>query len=320
MVKIDLVTGFLGSGKTTFIRNYASYCMEQGERIGILENDFGAVNIDMMLLQDMLGNQCDMEMVAGGCGADCYRRRLKTKLIAMGMSGYDRVIVEPSGIFDVDDLFDVLHEEPLDKWYQLGSVITIVDAKQEQDLPKEAGYLLASQVASAGAIVMSKTGQSTKEQQEQTIQYLNELLREYKSKRVIKGIEAGQEKQGVLCTSWEKFSPKEYEWIQRAGYLSSDCEKLWFSKQELFESVYLMNYVMSTEQLREKVEKLFSYDTYGTVFRVKGFMPADSGWLQLNATKKGMELKPIQTGQEVIIVIGNGLKEKEIQSMFAERA
>lgn len=319
MVKIDLVTGFLGSGKTTFIRNYASYCMEQGEHIGILENDFGAVNIDMMLLQDMLGDQCDMEMVAGGCGADCYRRRLKTKLIAMGMSGYDRVIVEPSGIFDVDDLFDVLHEEPLDKWYQLGSVITIVDANQEQDLPKEAGYLLASQVASAGAIVMSKTGQSTKEQQEQTIRYINELLREYKSKRVVKGIEAGQENQGVLCTSWEKLSSKEYEWIQRAGYLSSDCEKLWFSKQELFESVYLMNYVMSEEKLREKVQKLFSQDTYGTVFRVKGFMPVDAGWLQLNATQKGMELKPIQTGQEVIIVIGNGLREEEIQSMFAEK-
>ena len=42
-------------------------------------------------------------MVSGGCDADCHRRRFKTKLIAMGMCGYDRVIVEPSGIFDVDE-------------------------------------------------------------------------------------------------------------------------------------------------------------------------------------------------------------------------
>ena len=50
MVKIDLITGFLGSGKTTFLRKYASHLIAQGQNIGILENDFGAVNVDMMLL------------------------------------------------------------------------------------------------------------------------------------------------------------------------------------------------------------------------------------------------------------------------------
>ena len=51
MVKIDLITGFLGSGKTTFIKKYATYLMRKGLNIGILENDHGAVNVDMMLLQ-----------------------------------------------------------------------------------------------------------------------------------------------------------------------------------------------------------------------------------------------------------------------------
>ena len=53
MVKIDLITGFLGSGKTTFLKQYAQYLLRQGQNIGILENDFGAVNVDMMLLQDL---------------------------------------------------------------------------------------------------------------------------------------------------------------------------------------------------------------------------------------------------------------------------
>ncbi len=52
MVKVDLITGFLGSGKTTFIKKYAAWLMSQGQNIGILENDFGAVNVDMMLLHD----------------------------------------------------------------------------------------------------------------------------------------------------------------------------------------------------------------------------------------------------------------------------
>ena len=153
MVKIDLITGFLGAGKTTFIRNYAEYLMGKGENIGILENDFGAVNVDMMLLQDLEGEHCELEMVSGGCDKDCHRRRFKTKLIAMGMCGYDRVLVEPSGVFDVDEFFDALREEPLDRWYQVGSVLTVVDAHLSPELSEEADYILASEVANAGKIL-----------------------------------------------------------------------------------------------------------------------------------------------------------------------
>ena len=53
MIKIDLITGFLGAGKTTLIRRYARWLMDQGQKIGILENDYGAVNVDRMLLQDL---------------------------------------------------------------------------------------------------------------------------------------------------------------------------------------------------------------------------------------------------------------------------
>ena len=105
MIKIDLITGFLGSGKTTFIRKYVKHLTDKGLKIGILENDYGAVNVDAMLLQDILGDKCELEMVAGGCDADCHKRRFKTKLIAMGMQGFDRVLVEPSGVFDMDEFF-----------------------------------------------------------------------------------------------------------------------------------------------------------------------------------------------------------------------
>ena len=63
MIKRDLITGFLGSGKTTFIRKYVKYLTDKGLKIGILENDYGAVNVDAMLLQDILGESCDLEMV-----------------------------------------------------------------------------------------------------------------------------------------------------------------------------------------------------------------------------------------------------------------
>ena len=102
MTKVDLITGFLGAGKTTFLKKYAKKLMEKGERICIIENDFGAINVDMVLLQELLGDNCNIEMIVGGDGEVAHQRRLKTKLIAIGMLGYDRVIIETSGYFDPD--------------------------------------------------------------------------------------------------------------------------------------------------------------------------------------------------------------------------
>ncbi len=57
MVQVDLTTGFLGAGKTTFLRRYVRYLVEQGHNVCILENDFGAVNVDAMLVQEVLGQR-----------------------------------------------------------------------------------------------------------------------------------------------------------------------------------------------------------------------------------------------------------------------
>ena len=183
MVKIDLITGFLGSGKTTFLKKYAARLMEQGCNLGILENDFGAVNVDMMLLQELMGDQCELEMISGGCDKETHRRRFRTKLIAMGMCGYDRVLVEPSGIYDMDEFFDVLHDEPLDQWYEIGNVIALVDAHLEKKLSPEAEYLLASQAANAGCVILSKCDAASVEEQEHTIAHLNRALAKIGCKR-----------------------------------------------------------------------------------------------------------------------------------------
>ena len=62
MVKIDLITGFLGSGKTTFIKKYAKYLIDSGKNIGILENDYGAVNVPSG------GTQCRYDAFTGSDG------------------------------------------------------------------------------------------------------------------------------------------------------------------------------------------------------------------------------------------------------------
>lgn len=307
MVKIDLITGFLGSGKTTFIRKYAQYLMKQGMNIGILENDYGAVNVDMMLLQDLMGDNCELEMVAGGCDKDCHRRRFKTKLIAMGMCGYDRVLVEPSGIFDVDEFFDALREEPLDQWYEIGNVIAIVDAKLEKELSDEADFILASEVADAGCILLSHADETTEEEMDATVAHINEALEKIHCKRRL-----GKE---ILRKSTPQLTSEDLHRIMSSGYVMENYEKMDLEEHSGFESQYFMNVPMTAEQLQRVAKEILEDSSCGAVFRIKGFIKAeDNSWIQLNATHNGVRMEPIQEGQEVIIVIGEHLRRERIDA------
>ena len=309
MVKIDLVTGFLGAGKTTFLKKYAKYLLSKGENIGILENDFGAVNVDMMLLADLMGDHCELEMVSGGCDADCHRRRFKTKLIAMGMCGYDRVIVEPSGIFDVDEFFDVLREEPLDHWYEVGNVIAIVDANLEESLSKEAEYILASEVANAGAIVLSHADEMPESQADKVVEHVNRALEQIKCPRRVD--------KEVLRKSTLSLTDEDFEKLVQCGYQFESYQKLDLEEKKGFESVYFMNVRMTEDELRTKVEDLMKNPACGEIFRVKGFLQKEDGtWIQLNATHNGITMKQIEKGQEVIIVIGENLQQAKIAEYF----
>lgn len=308
MIKIDLITGFLGSGKTTFIKKYARYLMDCGMNIGILENDHGAVNVDMMLLQELRGDKCELEMVSGGCDADCHRRRFKTKLIAMGMSGYDHVLVEPSGIFDVDEFFDALYEEPLCKWYEIGNVIAIVDAALEENMSERSDFLLASQIAKAGKVIFSKCQEASEEEIKNTIDHMNRAMEQVHCKRRFN--------QDVLCKDWDDFSKDDFEDILHSGYVVEDYVKS-YDDEAGYSTLYFMNVRISKKLLRDKLEGLMNDASVGNIFRIKGFMmTSDNKWIEINATQKNIEIKPIDKGQEIIIVIGENLIEEAIKAVW----
>lgn len=309
MIQIDLITGFLGSGKTTFIKQYASYLMSSGQRIGILENDYGAVNVDMMLLQDLMGEQCELEMVSGGYDADCHKRRFKTKLITMAMFGYDRVLVEPSGIYDVDEFFDTLREEPLDNWYEIGNVIAIVDAKLEADASRQTNYLLASQIANAGQIVLSKSQEATEEEIAGTIAHLNRAMEQFQCRRRF-----GTD---VVQKDWNQLTEEDFKAISTCGYMLEDHVKFQLEQDNAFSSLYYLDVRIPEQELRDRTEKMMKDTACGHIFRVKGFVLKEDGqWLELNATQQTISVKPIQNGQEIIIVIGENLDEGRIDTYW----
>ena len=311
MIRVDLITGFLGSGKTTFLKRYAQYLLGQGLKIGILENDYGAVNVDMLLLRDLEGENCGLDMVAGACDADCHKRRFKTKLIAMGMSGYDRVLIEPSGVFDADEFFDSLYEEPLDRWYEIGSVIAVVDASLEDGLSDSADYLLASQAANAGKIVLSKTQYASADEVQSTVAHIEAALKKVQCKRQIRG--------DIIAKDWSAFTDEDFAAVMNSGYVSESYVKRGTTDDSGFRTLYFMNQPLSAEELQKSAQAAFDNPKCGRVFRVKGFVKDGSGWTEFNATRQSAEQRPIAHGQEIVIVIGEHLNEAEIRRLFERK-
>ena len=309
MVKIDLITGFLGSGKTTFIREYAKYLMSKGEKICIIENDYGAVNIDMVLLQDLLGDNCNLEMIVGGDGKEAHRRRFRTKLISMGMSGYDRVIIEPSGIYDADEFFDVLYDEPLDRWYEIGSVISIVDAESVLLLEGTSKYLFMSEIAWAGKLLISKVDETT--DVDQIHAFINATMEEY-------GCSARFQLKDIYAKSFDSLSPDEFDSIENAGYRRSSYAKMQIDDSQ-YQPLFYFDVEMDETLLKETAKKLLADERAGKVIRIKGFVKtSDSAQVEINATQKEIKIEPVTSSRNAIIIIGEHLDKAYINEIWRD--
>ena len=308
MTKIDLITGILGSGKTTFLRGYVKHLLSKGMKVAVLENDFGAVNIDMMMLSDLRSENCTVTMIVGGGDPCCHKRRFKTQLINLGMEHYDRVIVEPSGIFDMDEFFDLLHESPLDRWFQVGSVLTILDGTTEDVLPEEMEYIFASEAASAGKLLLSKGGDTEEKRSASAERLLSHLDRALEFIRCDRRFSLSD----MITKPWEDFAPEDYDSLMNAGYRGSAYVKR-YSTETFRSGVHYFLHIALSGSAQELVREIYSDKACGEVYRIKGaFSDREGNWHRLNATRERTDIVPCPKGQAVLIVIGDSLDLKAI--------
>ncbi|WP_051656721.1 GTP-binding protein [Butyrivibrio sp. AE3004] len=328
MVKIDLITGFLGSGKTTFIKEYAKYLLSKGEKICIIENDYGAVNIDMVLLQDLFGDNCNLEMIVGGDGQEAHRRRFRTKLISMGMSGYDRVIIEPSGIYDVDEFFDVLYDEPLDRWYEIGNVISIVDSGTVTKLFDMSRYIFMSEIACAGKLVISKLVQGFYYDDKGIwSECSGTSLNSSKTKELLKSINTIMSdfntgisftEKDIVAKPFLELTDRDFEEIENCGYRHASYVKLPLSDRE-FTPLFYFDVEMSKEELMEKTAKLFADEKAGHIIRIKGFVKTgENSQAEINATREKTQINPVISSRNVLIIIGENLNREYINEALKD--
>ncbi len=172
MTKIDIISGFLGAGKTTLIKKLLDGAFK-GEKVVLIENEFGEIGIDGGFLKD-----AGVEITEMNSGCICcslvgdFGEALK-KVVAQFHP--DRIIIEPSGVGKLSDVIKAVQnvEDKLDG-AQLNSFSTVVDAQKAKMYIKNFGEFFNNQVESAKTIVLSRTQNLTGEKLEEVVALLKE--------------------------------------------------------------------------------------------------------------------------------------------------
>ena len=184
--KIDIFSGFLGAGKTTLIKKLIQEAFK-GEKIVLIENEFGEIGIDGGFLKEsgIQVNELNSGCICCSLVGD-FREALK-KVVETYHP--DRILIEPSGVGKLSDVIGAV-ERVADESVTLGSFITVADATKCKVYLKNFGEFYTNQIETASAIILSRTGSISEEKLAAAVA----LLREHNQNAVI------------ITTPWDQLS------------------------------------------------------------------------------------------------------------------
>ncbi len=190
MTKIDIISGFLGAGKTTLIKKLIEDSLHS-EKLMIIENEFGQIGIDGGFLKDT-----GIEITEMNSGCICcslvgdFGTALKE---ALDKYTPDRIIIEPSGVGKLSDVIKAVKDIHEDAKIQLNSFAAVVDAQKCKMYMKNFGEFFNNQIENANTIILSRTQKLSQEKLEGVVA----LIREH------------NENANIITTPWDEISGKQ---------------------------------------------------------------------------------------------------------------
>lgn len=342
MTKIDIISGFLGAGKTTIIKKLISEALN-GEKLVLLENEFGEIGIDGGFLKDAGVNVTEMN---SGCIC-CSLVGDFNKALKMLIEQYspERIIIEPSGVGKLSDVAAAVDKVSKDEEIEITSKTAVVDATKCKMYIKNFGEFFNNQIENATAIILSRT----------------QKLSDEKLKEVVSLIKEHNPTAPIITTPWDMLSGKQifdvmagankslieehhHEHSEHCGchehhhehdehcgchehHHEHDehcgCHEHEHHHHHHADDVFI-NFGMETtakiskEHLEDVLKLLSDTDKYGFVLRAKGILQTDDGkWIQFDFVPEEYEIRessPDYTGR--LCIIGTNIKKDEITELF----
>ena len=178
MTKIDIVSGFLGAGKTTLIQKLLKEALA-GSQVVLIENEFGEIGIDGGFLKE---SGIEIKEMNSGCICCSLVGDFGTSLKEV-METYhpDRILIEPSGVGKLSDVMKAVEDVDMGEEITLNSAVAVVDASKCKMYIKNFGEFFINQIEHAGTIILSRTDVASPEKVQQAV----DLIREHNSRAAL---------------------------------------------------------------------------------------------------------------------------------------
>lgn len=207
MTKIDIVSGFLGAGKTTLIKKLLKEALAD-TKVVLIENEFGEIGIDGGFLKEA---GIEIKEMNSGCICCSLVGDFGTSLReVLDTYAPERILIEPSGVGKLSDVMKAVQDAMTDRDVELNSAVAVVDACKCKMYIKNFGEFFVNQIEHAGTIVLSRTDKLNEEK----LALCVEMIREH------------NEKATIITTPWEALEGKDIlETIEGAKDLEAELMK-----------------------------------------------------------------------------------------------
>ena len=332
--KIDIISGFLGAGKTTLIKKLLKEAYAD-EQVVLIENEFGEIGIDGGFLKEA-GIQ--IREMNSGCICCSLVGDFGTSLKEVVDKYHpDRILIEPSGVGKLSDVIKAVQGVQGDVDIVLNSYTTVVDAKKCKMYMRNFGEFFDNQVEYAGAIIMSRTDIIDEKKAQQAMELLRGInakaaiittpIEKLDGKKILEVMEKPVSLEEELMSE-EEVCPEcghvhehgeHHDHDHECGCGHDHHDHHHHHADEVFTSwgrETIRKY--TREGLEKMLEALSASEDYGIILRAKGMLPAEDGtWIYFDMVPEETEIRegaPEYTGR--LCVIGSKLKEDKLAELF----
>ncbi|MCW2276662.1 CobW family GTP-binding protein [Heliophilum fasciatum] len=310
-IKVDIISGFLGAGKTTLLSKLLKESLT-GEKVVIIENEFGEIGIDGHVLREQ-----KIEVLEINSGCICC------SLVGDFIRGIDeivtaykpeRIIIEPTGLARLTDVIKACQKAAGKNDLTLNALITVVDVVHHQAYIEDFGEFYHDQIAHAKTILLSKTQEVDDPVIDSVVASVSEINRYANLITADWAVLTGDE---ILAIA--ELSPELDGAVPKAFHDHSHCDDHEAAGQKIIDIWGAeTERSFSAAEIKANLNVLPHNDIFGTILRGKGLIRAgQDGWLQFDYVRGFYRIKEAGTHQKSrLCFIGYNVNKKALNELF----
>ena len=325
MTKIDVVSGFLGAGKTTLIKKLLKEALD-GSKTVLIENEFGEIGIDGGFLKE---SGIEIKEMNSGCICCSLVGDFGTSLKEV-ISTYapERILIEPSGVGKLSDVLKAVENVAGDLDVEINSAVAVVDASKCKMYMKNFGEFFSNQIEYAGTIILSRTDKVDQAKLNACVEMIREHndkatiittpLAQLDGKEVLGTIEGADKLEDMMKEMLEHIHD-DHDEDECCGHDHDHEHHHHHHADEVFTSWGKETpHKFTREKIEEVLKTLSESEEYGMILRAKGMVEDVNGsWIYFDMVPGEYEIRegePDYTGR--IVVIGTEIHEDELLKTF----